>query len=143
MYNTQPNISTKEVTSLVLTSLVLILGCVLYIVYRFLHCDKNLRLGCVLYSMAYYIRCFTVCFTTDVLFHLYLFNICQKRRWAYVVSCRQEVVWTMALVVGSSHGSYIHSTWRDRWLSAFTEGGRRARRPGCILPLLLHCYDHD
>ena len=44
----------------ILTSWVLIRGYVLYIVYRFLHCDTNLKLGCVLYSMAYYIRSFTV-----------------------------------------------------------------------------------
>jgi len=32
-------------------------------VYKFLHCDKNLRLGWVLYSMAYYVRSFTVKFS--------------------------------------------------------------------------------
>jgi len=41
----------------ILTSLVLTWG--VYI-YRFLPCDKNLRLGCVLYLMAYYIRSFMV-----------------------------------------------------------------------------------
>jgi len=97
MYNTQPNISTKEVSTKEVTSLVLILGCVLYIVYRFLHCDKNLRLGCVLYSMAYYIRCFTVCFTTDVLFHLYLVSfrhrISELARPIAVKLCQVINIW--------------------------------------------------
>jgi len=44
----------------ILTSWVLIRGAYYTYVYRFLHCDKNLRLGCILYLMAYYIQSFTV-----------------------------------------------------------------------------------